>query len=105
MYLWTAIAALPDAVSRAALSTRVRNRRSSDMTGAAMKILVIEDDAETASFLANGLQENGHAVDLAVNGRDGLFLSTSGQYDVAVVDRMLPQLDGLSLVRAMRSAG
>jgi two-component system OmpR family response regulator len=70
-----------------------------------MKILVIEDDAETASFLANGLQENGHAVDLAANGRDGLFLSTSGQYDVAVVDRMLPQLDGLSLVKAMRSAG
>src|SRR5262249_13098649 len=70
-----------------------------------MKILVIADDAETAVFPANGLQENGHVVDLAANGRDGLFLSTSGQYDVAIVDRMLPQLDGLSLVRAMRSAG
>ena len=70
-----------------------------------MKILVIEDDAETASYLANGLQESGHVVDHAANGRDGLFLATSGQYDVAIVDRMLPQLDGLSLVKAMRSAG
>src|SRR5262249_38001314 len=70
-----------------------------------MKILVIEDDAETASYLANGLQESGHVVDHAANGRDGLFLATSGQYDVGSVDRMLPQLDGLSLVKAMRSAG
>ncbi len=70
-----------------------------------MKILVIEDDAETAAFLANGLNEHGHTVDLSATGRDGLFLSTSEQYDMLIVDRMLPELDGLSIVRTIRSSG
>jgi len=72
---------------------------------AAMKILVIEDDAETCAYLVNGLQEEGHLVDQAGNGRDGLFLAVSGQYDVMIIDRMLPGLDGLGVVKAARAAG
>ena len=69
-----------------------------------MKILIVEDDAETARWLCQGLRELGHAVDHAPNGRDGLFLATSGHYDVAVVDRMLPVVDGLAIVRTLRQA-
>src|SRR5207244_905422 len=83
----------------------LRSRLSDIMEVHLMKILVVEDDAETSSYLINGLQEFGHTVDGALNGRDGLFLATGGQHDVVIVDRMLPGLDGLSMVRAMRSAG
>lgn len=69
-----------------------------------MKILVVEDDAETAAYVARGLREAGHLADIAPDGQDGLFLATTGGYDVLVVDRMLPKLDGLSLVRALRAA-
>ncbi|MBV1799666.1 response regulator transcription factor [Siccirubricoccus sp. G192] len=70
-----------------------------------MKILIVEDDAETADYVARGLTEAGHLVDRAADGREGLFLAGSGDYDVLVVDRMLPRLDGLGLVRALRAAG
>ncbi len=70
-----------------------------------MKILVIEDDAETAAYIANGLKEHGHTVDLAATGRDGLFLAAGEHYDLMVVDRMLPELDGLSIVKTVRTAG
>jgi len=70
-----------------------------------MDILVIEDDRETAEYLAKGLQREGHAVELAYAGREGLLLATCRSYDVVIVDRMLPGLDGLSVVRAARSAG
>jgi two-component system OmpR family response regulator len=70
-----------------------------------MKVLVIEDDAETAAYIANGLSENGHVVDRASNGHEGLFLAGGGAYDVAIVDRMLPGLDGLSLVKDLRGDG
>lgn len=70
-----------------------------------MNILVIEDDAETSSYLVNGLQEEGHLVEQADSGPDGLFLAISGKYDVMIVDRMLPGLDGLGIVRAVRAAG
>ena len=70
-----------------------------------MKILLIEDDAETAAYVANGLREQGHVVDHAAEGRDGLFLATEGPYDVMIVDRMLPGLDGLALVKTVRGAG
>ncbi len=70
-----------------------------------MKILAVEDDAETAAYLVNGLHEAGHLVDQAANGRDGLFLAVSGHYDVMIIDRMLPDLDGLGLVKAARAAG
>jgi two-component system OmpR family response regulator len=69
-----------------------------------MKVLVIEDDGETAAYLVNGLREEGHAVDQAANGRDGLFLAINGGYDVMIVDRMLPGLDGLGIVKAARAA-
>lgn len=70
-----------------------------------MRVLVIEDDIETAAYVARGLREHGHVVDLAATGQDGLFLATSGGHDVLIVDRMLPGLDGLGLVRAMRETG
>lgn len=70
-----------------------------------MKVLVIEDDAETATYIANGLAENGHVVDRAGNGQEGLFLASGSAYDVAIVDRMLPGLDGLSLVKSLRGDG
>lgn len=69
-----------------------------------MKILVIEDDGETAAYLVNGMREEGHVVDQAANGRDGLFLAINGGYDVMIVDRMLPGLDGLGIVKAVRAA-
>jgi two-component system OmpR family response regulator len=70
-----------------------------------VRILLVEDDAETATYVARGLEEAGHVVDRAADGQDGLFLATGGGHDVMVVDRMLPKLDGLSMVRAVRAAG
>ena len=70
-----------------------------------MKVLVIEDDAETATYIAQGLREHGHVVDVGVTGQEGLFLAAGGGHDVLVVDRMLPGLDGLGLVRALRDTG
>lgn len=70
-----------------------------------MRVLVIEDDGETAGYIAKGLREQGFAVDTAADGREGLILGLDGDYDVAVVDRMLPGLDGLTVVEAMRKAG
>ncbi len=70
-----------------------------------MRILVIEDDAETASYIAKGLRESGYAVDVATDGKEGLLQAVGEDYDVAVVDRMLPGLDGLSVVETLRRAG
>ncbi len=70
-----------------------------------MKILLIEDDPETASYVARGLREQGHVVDIAPTGRDGLLVGTSGGHDVLIVDRMLPGLDGVGLVQALRGIG
>jgi two-component system OmpR family response regulator len=70
-----------------------------------MKVLVIEDDAETSDYIASGLSEHGHVVDRAFNGCEGLYLAGGGNYEVAVVDRMLPGLDGLSLVKTLREKG
>ncbi|OLS50883.1 winged helix-turn-helix domain-containing protein [Rhodovulum sulfidophilum] len=69
-----------------------------------MKLLVVEDDPTTAQFIARGLAEEGHSVDCLDNGRDALTRALATAYDVMVVDRMLPELDGLSLVRALRAA-
>ena len=71
----------------------------------AMKCLVVEDDPETSAYLVNGLQEQGHLVDHVMEGRDGLFMALNNIYDVMIIDRMLPGLDGLSMVRAARAAG
>ncbi|MDA8048803.1 MAG: response regulator transcription factor [Rhodospirillales bacterium] len=69
-----------------------------------MKILLVEDDAATTAYLVRGLREHGHVVDHAAGGRDGLFLAGNEPYDVLVVDRMLPGLDGLGIVKALRAA-
>ncbi len=69
-----------------------------------MKILLIEDDQAIVDYLAQGLRQIGHAVDVVVTGRDGLFLATAPDYDVLVIDRMLPELDGLAIVQTLRSA-
>jgi len=69
-----------------------------------MKLLVIEDDRETASYLIKGLSESGYTVDHSGDGREGLFLATSGSYDAIVLDRMLPGMDGLALLGALRGA-
>ncbi len=69
-----------------------------------MRILLIEDDVETADFIASGLKTAGHEVEQAMTGADGLAKAIVGNHDVAIVDRMLPKLDGLSLVKMLRSA-
>ena len=71
----------------------------------AVKILLVEDDRETAEYIAKGLREHGHVVDKADNGRDGLYMATGEPYDVIIVDRNLPKMDGLSLVKAARTSG
>jgi two-component system, OmpR family, response regulator len=70
-----------------------------------MRILIVEDDPHTATFIAKGLTEDGHTVDQADNGRDGLFLATTESYDAIVLDRMLPAVDGLTVLRTLRGAG
>src|ERR1700704_6355077 len=70
-----------------------------------MKILIIEDDEETATYIVRGLREHGHVTDQASNGQDGLFMATSEFYDMLVLDRMLPGIDGLDVVRRIRAAG
>ncbi len=70
-----------------------------------MNILVVEDDPETARFIMSGLKRFGHDVALAGDGESGLDLAFEGSFDVAVVDRMLPGLDGLALVAALRGQG
>src|ERR1700704_2620852 len=69
-----------------------------------MKLLVIEDDRETAVYLVKGLSESGYTVDHSADGRDGLFLATSGSHDAIILDRMLPGMDGLALLGALRAA-
>ena len=70
-----------------------------------MRILVVEDDAETAAYITHGFAEEGHVVEALDDGRDGLSQAMGETYDILVVDRMLPGLDGLSLVRALRAVG
>ena len=70
-----------------------------------MKVLLIEDDPQTSAYIKRGLQELGHVVELAANGRDGLFLAGAQTYDVMIVDRMLPALDGLSMVKMIWAGG
>lgn len=70
-----------------------------------MKILLIEDDDRTASFIMKGLAQEGYVVNHTANGEDGLHFVSTETYDVAVVDIMLPKLDGLNLVREMRKQG
>lgn len=70
-----------------------------------MRILLVEDDRRTAGFVAKGFTEAGHVCDVVGDGMEALVQATHEPYDVFVVDRMLPKVDGLSLVRAVRAAG
>ena len=70
-----------------------------------MRVLVVEDDKKIAAFIAKGLTQEGHVVDLADNGVDGFHLASSESYDVAVVDIMLPLLSGLELIEDLRRQG
>ncbi len=70
-----------------------------------MRILCIEDDRELLDYLLKGLTEDGHVVDVSQNGKDGLFLATTEQYDVMLIDRMLPEVDGLTITKTLRGSG
>ncbi len=71
-----------------------------------MKVLLVEDNERVASFVRKGLEEGGHVVDYADNGRDGLFLASTERYDAMVLDRMLPGgVDGLGIIEALRKTG
>lgn len=69
-----------------------------------MRVLLIEDDKELSDYVAKGLSEQGHNVETAYDGKDGLFLATTESFDVLVIDRMLPKLDGLTIVKTLRGA-
>ena len=70
-----------------------------------MKILLIEDDAETAGYLVRALKESGHVIDHSGDGEEGLEMAQAGSFDVLVVDRMIPRRDGLSVIAELRKAG
>lgn len=70
-----------------------------------MRLLLIEDDIKLSDYVSRGFSEAGHLCDVLDNGHDGLFQATRETYDVLIVDRMLPGLDGLSMVKAIRAAG
>src|SRR6201984_1677009 len=71
-----------------------------------MKLLLVEDNERVTRFVVKGLQEAGHTVDNADNGREGMFLAASEPYDVIIMDRMLPgQIDGLHLIETLRKSG
>jgi two-component system OmpR family response regulator len=71
-----------------------------------VKLLLVEDNERVSRFVMKGLQEAGHTIDHAGNGRDGIFLAASERYDVVIMDRMLPgQVDGLTIIEALRKSG
>src|SRR6476646_3447912 len=82
----------------------LRHRVRSYQKNMGRKILLVEDDRETASYLGKGLTQEGHSVEQATNGQDGLFRATDGSFDLIILDRMLPVLDGLSVLKALRAA-
>ena len=70
-----------------------------------MRILLLEDDANTAAYISKGLEEEGHTVDHIPDGRDAVAPAIRESYDVIILDRMLPNLDGLAIIKTIRSAG
>ncbi len=70
-----------------------------------MRLLLVEDDRETANYLLKGLKESGYTVDHARDGKEGLFMAIEMDYDLIILDRMLPGLDGLSILKTLRSSG
>jgi two-component system OmpR family response regulator len=88
-----------------AANTAELTKRPWEGTAKAMRILVIEDDKDAASWLVKGLKESGHVVDLAVEGEQGFAMAAEGGHDVLIVDRMLPKMDGLAIIKGLRGAG
>ncbi|GGE50949.1 DNA-binding response regulator [Marinicauda pacifica] len=70
-----------------------------------MRLLIIEDDKDVASFMSRGMKEAGHVIDAAHDGETGLEMARNGGYDVLIVDRMLPKLDGLTVIETLRGEG
>ncbi len=70
-----------------------------------MRLLIIEDDQDVSAYISKGMKEAGHVADVADNGKDGLFLATTENYNAMIIDRMLPELDGLSIIKTIRSTG
>lgn len=70
-----------------------------------MRILIVEDDTEVSSYIQKGLKEAGYAADCMADGKEGLFLATTESYDVLIMDRMLPEIDGLTIIKTLRGAG
>ena len=70
-----------------------------------MRVLVIEDDRRTADFIVKSLREQSHIADAAADGRDGLVIAATQSYDVMIIDRMLPGLEGLAIVKTLRASG
>ena len=70
-----------------------------------MRLLIIEDDKQVSTHISKGMKEAGHTTDVADNGKDGLFLASTENYDALIIDRMIPELDGLSIIKTIRGAG
>ena len=70
-----------------------------------MQILLVEDDPRVAAFLRKGLEEEGHVVDLRTDGRSGLLQASTERYDLILLDRMLPHVDGLKILQTLRATG
>ena len=90
--------------AQAAIDGRQAHAPGLESFAMSQKILVIEDDRTTADFICKSLIEQGFLVDHAADGRDGLFHATDGSYDAVVLDRMLPGIDGMAVLAAMRAA-
>ena len=97
-----ALVALHESAGRAML---MEGSRHLSATVSQMRLLIIEDDRESADYLAKAFREVGHVADLAGDGEEGLALADGGDYDVLVVDRMLPKRDGLSVIGSLRDKG
>src|SRR4029079_15320750 len=88
------------------LMTNIANKQTATANDPEhMRILVIEDDKEAATWLLKGLTESGHVADHAVDGEEGLALAREKVHDVLIVDRMLPKLDGLTIIQTLRAEG
>ena len=70
-----------------------------------MRLLIVEDDRDAADYLVKAFREVGHVADAATDGEDGLAMAADGEYDVLIIDRMLPKLDGLALIGSLRTKG
>ena len=69
-----------------------------------MRVLIVEDDITVSEYLAKGLREATHSVEIATDGKDGLFLATTETFDVVILDRMLPGVDGMTILRTLRAS-